>query len=133
MFLNQVPRLALGLLALFLALHLLALAGCGREGAMPAASAPASAPPKADARLADARLAGLYERACANCHEAAGSGAPRRGDRAAWAPRESGGLPALVASVRAGKGAMPPMGWCPECTDEDFAMLVSYLRGIDAP
>ena len=127
MFLIRTPRLAAGLLALFLALQLFALAGCGRESAPPAATAPAPA------RLADARLAGLYERACASCHDAAGSGAPRRGDRTAWAPREARGLPALVASVRAGKGAMPPMGWCPECTDDDFAVLVSYLRGIDQP
>ena len=112
----------------FLALGVLALAGCGREAAAPSGSG--------EARLTDARLGGLYERSCANCHEVPGTGAPQRGDRAAWALREASGLPArlpgLVASVRAGKGAMPPMGWCPECTDEDFAVLVSYLHGINA-
>lgn len=106
----------------------LTLAGCGRE-------APPSAPPTAAsaAPLADARLAALYERACANCHDATGTGAPARGDRTAWTPREAAGLPALLASVRAGKGAMPPMGWCPECTDEDFAALIAHLRGAGAP
>ena len=106
---------------------LISLAGCGQKTEAPSAplaQAPASAP------LADARLAALYERACANCHEVDGTGAPRRGDRAAWGPREAGGMAALVASVRQGKGAMPPMGWCPECTDEDLATLVAHLRGV---
>ncbi|MFO1337016.1 MAG: c-type cytochrome [Burkholderiaceae bacterium] len=111
---------------------LLALAGCGREAA-PAAGAPAASAPASAAVLADARLAGLYERACANCHDATGTGAPSRGDRAAWAPREAAGLPALLASVRAGKGAMPPMGWCPECSDDDFAQLIAHLRGGGQP
>lgn len=105
----------------------LVLGGCGRE-APPGPAAPATGAP-----LADARLAALYERACANCHDAAGTGAPVRGDRQAWAPREAAGLPALVASVRAGKGAMPPMGWCPECTDADFAVLIAHLRGSGLP
>ncbi|MFZ5548880.1 MAG: c-type cytochrome [Pseudomonadota bacterium] len=101
----------------------LPLAGCGRPAEAPAPSAAS----QAAARLPDARLAAVYERACMSCHEAAGSGAPLRGDRAAWAPREAAGLGALVASVRQGKGTMPPMGWCPECTDEDFAVLISHL------
>lgn len=101
---------------------LLALAGCGRQAEAPAAASQAMAAP-----LADARLAAVYERACISCHEAAGSGAPLRGDRAAWAPREQAGLGALINSVRQGKGTMPPMGWCPECTDEDFAVLISHL------
>lgn len=102
---------------------LISLAGCGQKTEAPAQAA-ASAP------LVDTRLAALYDRACANCHEVDGTGAPRRGDRAAWAPREAGGTTALVASVRQGKNAMPPMGWCPECTDEDFATLVAHLRGV---
>lgn len=110
-----------GLCALF-AGAALALGGCGRPGDAPAAASQAQATP-----LPDARLAAVYERACMSCHKAAGSGAPLRGDRAAWAPREAAGLGALVASVRQGKGTMPPMGWCPECTDEDFAVLISHL------
>lgn len=114
----------------------LALGGCGRQspGAAPApAATPAATSTASAAPLADARLAALYERACANCHDAAGTGAPARGDRSAWAPREAAGLPALLASVRAGKGAMPPMGWCPECSDEDFTALIAHLRGGGAP
>lgn len=119
------PRPAWLLLGLPL---LCALGGCGREAAVPASATPAAA-----ARALDARLAAVYERACMNCHEAPGSGAPLRGDRSAWASREAAGTAALVTSVRQGKGAMPPMGWCPECNDEDFAMLISHLRHAGAP
>jgi cytochrome c5 len=120
MFCSDIPwhRLALACTALIV------LAGCNKPADVPAAEATASAP------LADTRLAALYDRACATCHEVDGTGAPRRGDRAAWTPREAGGAAALVASVRQGKGAMPPMGWCPECTEEDLATLVAYLRGV---
>lgn len=98
----------------------LALAACDR-------SAPA---PQVLASPPEARLLAVYDRACATCHEAAGSGAPRRGDAAAWAQRAQAGPRALVASVRQGKGAMPPMGWCPECSDADFGVLVDYLRTV---
>ncbi len=110
---------------------LLSLAACGRQAEAPANATPAvSTPSAARAPLADTRLAGLYERACASCHEVAGTGAPLHGDRKAWAPREAAGMPTLVASVRQGKGGMPPMGWCPECSDEDFTTLIAHLRGV---
>ncbi|MDZ7811856.1 c-type cytochrome [Rhodoferax sp.] len=76
----------------------------------------------------DARLQGLYERACVHCHAAKGSGAPQQGDAAEWARRASQGDAALLASVRQGKGAMPPMAWCAECNQEDFQQLIAYLR-----
>ncbi len=100
------------------------LAACGRTGTD---ASPSAAP--APAAGIDARLAAVYERACMSCHEVPGSGAPQRGDRAAWSARQSTGRPALVASVRQGKGAMPPMGWCPECSDADFAALIDHLAG----
>jgi len=110
---------------------LLSLAACGRPADAPAsATSVVNTSPAASAPLADARLAGLYDRACASCHEVTGTGAPLHGDRKAWAPREAAGMPALLASVRQGKGGMPPMGWCPECSDEDFTTLITHLRGV---
>lgn len=110
---------------------LLSMAACSRQAEPRATAQPADpVSAAASAPLSDARLAGLYQRACATCHEVAGTGAPLRGDRQAWTPRESAGVPALVASVRQGKGSMPPMGWCPECSDEDFTTLVAHLRGV---
>ena len=76
----------------------------------------------------DLRQMGLYQRSCVHCHEVPGSGAPQRGDRAAWSALERQGLDALVRSVREGKGAMPSRGWCPECSDADFSALITHMR-----
>ena len=47
---------------------------------------------------------------CATCHLAGVAGAPKIGDKAAWAPRLDQGLDGLVKSATAGKNAMPPKG-----------------------
>ncbi|WP_374568284.1 cytochrome c5 family protein [Ideonella sp.] len=129
MFCSDIPchHGRLGAWGLFGATALLSLAACSRPAETPATT---SASVAASAPLADMRLAGLYDRACASCHEVTGTGAPQHGDRQAWAPREAAGVPALVASVRQGKGAMPPMGWCPECSDDDLTTLIAHLRGV---
>lgn len=88
-------------------------------------------PPSVDlstARPADPALAARYERACKTCHATPGSGAPMVGDRAAWTARQAGGAASMLANVRAGMGAMPPMGWCPDCSDDDLRALIEFLR-----
>lgn len=47
---------------------------------------------------------------CAACHLAGVAGAPKIGDKAAWAPRLGQGLDGLVKSATAGKNAMPANG-----------------------
>jgi len=84
-----------------------------------AAAAPAPAPMAAVAAVAAAPAAAapaadggkkLYESACVACHAAGVAGAPKLGDKAAWAPRLALGVDGLTASVVKGKGAMPPKG-----------------------
>ena len=72
------------------------------------AAAPAPAAPQAAAGGADGEA--LYKQSCVACHAAGVAGAPKFGDKAAWAPRLQQGMPALVQSVVKGKGAMPPKG-----------------------
>lgn len=48
--------------------------------------------------------------ACNACHQAGVAGAPKIGDKAAWASRFGQGLDGLVKSATAGKNAMPPKG-----------------------
>lgn len=99
----------------------LLVVGCGR------------APRPSEAELlarrpSDAALAAKYERACQHCHASNTSGAPRVGERADWGPRESAGSAQLLKHVREGLGAMPPMGWCPDCSDEELRRLIDFLR-----
>ena len=68
-----------------------------------------------------------FNRSCTACHTAGVAGAPKVGDEAAWAPRLELGMDALVASVKNGKGAMPPTGLCADCTDEEYKELITYM------
>ena len=37
------------------------------------------------------------------------------------------GMEALVASVKNGLNAMPPTGLCADCSDEEYAALITYM------
>lgn len=94
------------------------------------ASAPAAAPAPAETKAA-AAVDGkaIYEKTCAVCHVAGVAGAPKTGDKAAWAPRIKQGMDALYASTIKGKGAMPPKGGAAQLTDDQVKAAVEYLVG----
>jgi len=52
----------------------------------------------------------VYEQVCAACHATGVAGAPKFGDKQAWAHRLSAGTDALHAAAVRGKGVMPPKG-----------------------
>ena len=68
-----------------------------------------------------------YTKTCAVCHTAGVAGAPKLGDKAAWASRINSGVDALLASVSAGKGAMPPKGTCMDCSEADLKAALEYM------
>lgn len=74
---------------------------------VPAAAAAAPAP--AAAASADTGKK-VYEQVCAACHAAGVAGAPKFGDKAAWAPRLKEGMDAVHNYALKGKGVMPPKG-----------------------
>ena len=57
------------------------------------------------------------------------AGAPKAGDKAAWAPRLKTGMDALYATSLKGKGAMPPKGGNASLADADVKAAVDYLVG----
>lgn len=91
-----------------------------------AAPAPAAAPATATAAAGGAGEA-LYKQTCQMCHGAGVAGAPKLGDKAAWAPRLSAGIDALYASAAKGKGAMPPRGGAAQASDADLRAAVEYM------
>ena len=119
-------------------------------GAAPAASAAApaaaasaplavagvsSVPSVATATLAAADVAkpdavavvpALYSQLCQTCHVAGLAGAPKLGDKTAWAPRLAQGIDGLTASVIKGKGAMPPKGGS-AASDAEIKAVVTYM------
>ena len=68
----------------------------------------------------------LYKQACMACHVAGVAGAPKFGDKAAWAPRIQTGIAAMTASVINGKGAMPAKGGS-AAPDADIRAAVEYM------
>jgi cytochrome c5 len=91
------------------------------------ASAP-PAPPAAAAGKADGKK--IYEATCTACHGPGVAGAPKAGDKAAWAPRLKAGVDTLYASALKGKGAMPPKGGNNALADADVKAAVDYLVGL---
>lgn len=68
-----------------------------------------------------------YNQSCTYCHGTGAAGAPKTGDKAAWEERKKKGMDTLVKHAREGFNAMPPMGMCNDCTDEDFRALIEYM------
>jgi cytochrome c5 len=108
----------------------------------PNAPAPAAAPaatpavasvtvPLAAAKTASTGGAGkaTYDTVCSVCHGTGVAGAPKFGDKTAWAPRIKTGLDALHASALKGKGAMPAKGGNPALPDADVMAAVDYMAG----
>jgi cytochrome c5 len=69
----------------------------------------------------------IYDTKCMACHAAGVAGAPKLGDKAAWAARVEAGMDALMANATNGLNAMPPKGTCMECSDADLKAAVEYM------
>jgi cytochrome c5 len=71
----------------------------------------------------------VYRKSCASCHMTGAAGAPKTGDQAAWSPRISRGIDALVQSAIAGVPgtAMMPRGACTTCSDDEIEAAVHYM------
>ena len=94
------------------------------------AAAPAPAPAPAPAAATNDVGEKLYKQACAACHIAGVAGAPKFGDKTAWAPRIATGMDAMVASVIKGKGIMPAKGGAANASDADLRAATQYM--VDA-
>jgi cytochrome c5 len=68
-----------------------------------------------------------YNKACAVCHAQGVAGAPKTGDAAAWESRLAKGMDTLLGSVKNGLNAMPPMGMCFDCSDDEYKALITYM------
>ena len=68
----------------------------------------------------------LYTQACSVCHTPGIAGAPKTGDKAAWAPRLAQGIDGLTANSIKGKNSMPPRGGS-QGSDADIKAVVTYM------
>lgn len=124
------------------------VAGQAPAVATPPVQAPATAPeapaaaPEAPAAVVEAAPAAVeaapavaasadgnavYMKACFACHGTGAAGAPKYGDKAAWAPRVATGMDALMHSALNGKNAMPPKGGQMQLTEAEIAAAVHHM------
>lgn len=95
--------------------------GGSADQAANAAQAPAAVAAGGDA------INTIYRSSCAACHDSGAAGAPKLGDKAAWAPRIKAGKEALYNSALKGKNAMPPKGGNASLSDGDVKLVVDYM------
>lgn len=100
-----------------------------------AAEAPAAAP-AAPVASASAKAAGgsdlvkgeqVYTATCLACHGAGVLGAPKVGDKAAWAPRVAKGIDTLHTNALNGLNMMPPKGGNAGLSDGDLKSAVDFM------
>ncbi len=96
--------------------------------AAPAVAIPALPAPVTTAAAPAAGAApALYTATCSVCHAAGIAGAPKFGDKAAWAPHVAKGEPTLIQNAIKGIGAMPPKGGAMNATEAEIKGVVDYM------
>lgn len=84
-------------------------------------------PAPAPAPAAGFDAAAEYQSKCFACHGTGAAGAPKLGDKAAWATRIAAGEATVVQNAIKGKGAMPPKGGQASLTDDQVKAMVQYM------
>jgi cytochrome c5 len=69
----------------------------------------------------------VVQQYCAACHATGAAGAPKIGDKGAWAKHVGAGLDQLLKLAITGKGAMPPRGGAADLSDDDIARAIVHM------
>jgi cytochrome c5 len=69
----------------------------------------------------------VFKAVCAACHETGAAGAPKVGDKAAWAKRVKQPFATLLKDAIQGIRAMPPRGGNPDLSDLEVARAVVHM------
>ncbi len=94
--------------------------------AEPAALA-ASAAPGATAASTARSGEDIFNSFCTACHSTGAAGAPKVGDKEAWAPFIATGMDTMLEIAIKGKNAMPPRGTCADCSDDELKSAIEYM------
>ncbi len=69
----------------------------------------------------------VYTKSCSACHDSGVMGAPKVGDKAAWAPLAAEGVDVLTHNAIHGEGKMPPKGGNMQLSDDEVKAAVKYM------
>jgi len=109
------------------------LAIAGRDNSALAIIGKAEAAPVHAAAVSTTVMSGadVYAATCSACHATGVGGAPKYGDRAAWAPRLAQGVAVLrqhaLAGLQGKSGVMPAKGGRPDLADQSVVNAVDYI------
>lgn len=84
-------------------------------------------PQAAQAQVPERTGKAVVDEQCAKCHAKGVNGAPKIGDRDAWAPRLKRGMDALTLSAIRGHGGMPARGERADLTDGEIKAAINYM------
>ena len=87
----------------------------------------AAALPAASAQGAERSGKQVVDTVCASCHATGARGAPKIGDKKAWAPLASRGLASLTESALKGVREMPAHGGNMKLTDVEIERAITYM------
>lgn len=93
--------------------------------AAPAPAAAGPAPVASTASSAEGKK--VYDATCMVCHATGVAGAPKTGDKGAWAPRMAAGEDTLVKHAIDGLRAMPPRGGNAKLSDAQVRAAVEHM------
>ncbi len=97
----------------------------GTSASQMAAPAPAPAGGSANAAVLTGKQ--IWEGTCSACHTSGLLGAPKIGDKAAWAPRLAEGLKTLESHALNGYKQMPARGGNKDLTDAQVIKALEYM------
>lgn len=89
-------------------------------GSVPAAPAPAATAAEVDGES-------VFKGTCIACHGTGAAGAPKVGDKTAWAPRIKKGIDTLLKHATGGFKAMPPRGGNASLSDAQVKAAIEYM------
>lgn len=69
----------------------------------------------------------IYDTSCKVCHGMEGLGAPVSGKIDDWTERKEQGMETILDNVINGYQAMPAMGGCFACSEDDFREIITYM------
>lgn len=71
--------------------------------------------------------ADIYRDFCAVCHSGGWQGAPIANEANEWTERVNAGAEAMFKNAKQGLNAMPPMGTCMDCSDEELKSAIAEM------
>lgn len=87
----------------------------------------AGAKPASDAAAGPRSGADIYNKSCVACHTSGVLGAPKLQVAADWSARLENGFDSVWQNALNGINAMPPMGTCGDCSDDDIKAAIEHM------